>query len=409
MSRTDTPFRFHLLGLAHLPTQRRLSACAYTQKIIKLAAMLRALGHTVIFYGGEDSDPLGDEFVPVLTPAERRACYGDYDWRSEFFRHDGNDAAHQVFNRNAIAAIRTRQQPGDFLLCTMGTYHKPVADALAGIWVVEPGIGYEGVFSNFRVFESYAWMHYMYGQMRQTNGSWYDAVIPNYFDPADFPFQASKGDYALYLGRLVGRKGVDVAVQVTRALGLRLVIAGQGKLQNAAEGLDIRDHHVEFVGSVGPEARAALMGSARMLFAPTYYVEPFGGVAVEAQLCGTPVLTTDWGAFTETVVHGVTGYRCRTFDDFVWAAANVERLEPADCRRWAESNYSLGRIQRMYQEYFAKIADIGSAGWYELHPERTELDWLCKSFPVGCDSYSTTGADGLPIGVPIGAMFADAR
>jgi glycosyltransferase involved in cell wall biosynthesis len=214
----------------------------------------------------------------------------------------------------------------------------------------------------------------------------------------------------LFVGRLIGRKGVDVAVQVTRALGLRLVIAGQGKLQNAAEGLDIRDSHVEFVGSVGPEARAALMGGAHMLFAPTYYIEPFGNVAVEAQLCGTPVLTTDWGVFPETVVHGVTGYRCRTFDDFVWAATNVHRLNPAHCRQWAVENYSVQRVRWMYQEYFAKIADISRAGWYEPHPERTELDWLRKSFPVSWGSYSAAGAAAsLPIGVSASPMFADAR
>ncbi len=100
--------RFHLLGLAHLPTRREFSPCAYTQKVIKLARMLKMLGHEVLFYGGEGSEVACDEFVPVLSAEARRACYGDYDWRREFFRHDGNDAAHRAFNRNAIHAIRAR-------------------------------------------------------------------------------------------------------------------------------------------------------------------------------------------------------------------------------------------------------------------------------------------------------------
>lgn len=377
LSGKHTTLRFHLLGLAHLPTRREFSPCAYTQKVIKLARMLKTLGHEVLFYGGEGSEVACDEFVPVLSAEARRACYGDYDWRREFFRHDGNDAAHRTFNRNAIHAIRARQQPGDFLLCPMGTYQQPIADALDGMWVVEPGIGYEGIFAPYKVFESYAWMHYLYGRNGQSQGNWYDAVIPNYFDPDDFPFEPDKGDYALFIGRLIQSKGVEIAVQVTRELGMPLILAGQGD----PETLGIRDPHVVFVGSASPEQRALLMSEARLAFAPTYYVEPFGGVAVEAQLCGTPVLTTDWGAFSETVLHGVTGYRCRTFDDFLWAAAHIERIRPHDCREWALQNFGMDRVQWMFQEYFSKIADLDGAGWYERRPARQDLDWLHRCYP----------------------------
>ncbi len=376
------PMRFHLLGLPHIPTSRMYQNCAYTQKIVKLGQMLTEIGADVTFYGGEHSTVMCREFVPVLSNAERVACYGEYDWQHKFFREgDGEDAAHRAFNSNAIREIGTRKQAGDFLLCPMGLHDKPIADAVgAEIHIVESGIGYEGIFSDRRVFESYAWMHHLYGRTGQTDGGWYDAVIPNCFDPADFPYQETKGDYVLFIGRLIRRKGLDIAEQVTRALGLDLIVAGQGTLVNPDEGLDITGAHVRHVGSVGVDERARLMGGAKCVMAPTYYLEPFGGVAVEAQLCGTPVVTSDWGAFPETVRHGVTGYRCRTFEQFTWAVNNADTLEPEHCRDWAVNNYSLSRVATMYDEYFRMLSDIrGGGGWYERHDNRAQMDWLRKA------------------------------
>lgn len=372
-------WRFHLLGLAHIPTSAEVSCCAYSQKIRKLARMLGSLGHEVIFYGAEGSQVECSEFVPVISDEQRVKVVGDYDWRTEFFRQDSSDFAHQLFNAGAIVAINARKQPTDFVLATMGLAHKPITDAVGLPRTIESGIGYEGIYAQFRVFESYAWMHYLYGKTGVKDGVWYDAVIPNFFDTAEFPVGRQNGGYCLYLGRLIKRKGLEVAVQATREAGCTLVVAGQGSLRGAE--LNISAEHVTHVGSVGPAERARLLGGARAVLMPTYYLEPFGGVAVEAQLCGTPVITSDWGAFPETVLHGVTGWRCRTLDDFVWAIRHAPDLHRRRIRKWAERNYSLSRVAAMYQEYFGKIADLAGRGWYEVHRGRRELDWL-KRFTV---------------------------
>ena len=378
-----TKFRFHLLGLAHLPSSREFMPCAFTQKAIKLSAMLKALGHEVTFYGVEGSDVDCTEFVEVSSLELLQRVYGDYDWRTEYFKHDPRDEAHRTFNENAIREIKARQRDDhEFLLCTMGNYQQPIANALEQIKVVESGVGYRGIFANFKVFETYAWMHYMYGVRGQGDGAWYDCVIPNYFDPLDFPLETNpKGDYALYIGRLVGRKGLQVAVEVTKRMGMRLLVAGQGWLVNPAEGLDITEPHVTHLGTVDPLTRASLMGNAYVTFAPTYYVGPFEGVAVEAQMCGCPVLSTDWGAFTETIIHGVTGYRCRTLEQFLWAFKAAGSLSRADCSKWATDNFSMERVGRMYHEYFSMLRDLDGKGWYEERPGREELDWLTKVYP----------------------------
>ncbi|HOJ76866.1 MAG TPA: glycosyltransferase [Bacillota bacterium] len=373
--------RFHLLGLAHLATNRTNSACAYTQKVLKLAKIIKNYDHTLYFYGVEGSDVICDESITVSSQDILVRCYGDYDKSKEFFKHNPFDLAHRTFNQNAIKAINERKQTQDVLLCPMGNYQKPIADAVE-LLTVESGIGYTGVFSNYRIFESYAWMHYIYGLLNQSDGSWYDAVIPNYFDINDFPFKAEKEDFLLYFGRIIHRKGVQVASDVAKATGNQLYIVGQGSLDDPAEGLQLgSEKHIKYFPAVGPEERAWFLGNAKAVLMPTYYLEPFGGVNVEAQLCGTPVITSDWGAFPETVLHGVTGYRCRTFEEFCWAVKNIHRIKPEDCRKWAETNYSIERIGRMYEEYFQRINNLFQKGWYQPNEDRQDLEWLNRYYP----------------------------
>ena len=262
----------------------------------------------------------------------------------------------------------------------MGLYQKPIADAV-GLLTVESGIGYTGVFADFKVFESYAWMHYVYGLNNIADGIWYDAVIPNFFEVSDFPFKKDKEDYLLYFGRIINRKGVKTASDIAKMTGNELYVVGQGELDNPNEGLFLSgEKHIHYMSAVESERRGELLQNAKAVLMPTYYIEPFGGVNVEAQLCGTPVITTDWGAFPETVLHGVTGYRCRTFEEFCWAVNNIESISPENCRKWAAENFSTERVGKMYEEYFQRIAGLFDYGWYRKNEERDELDWLKKYY-----------------------------
>ena len=376
-------FRFHILGLPHTVTNPEYTACAYTQKVLKFGKMMRARGHYIIHYGHEDSVLDCDEHVTVTTNQDLKIAYGDYDWRKNFFKFDVNDHAYQTFYRNAIQEVGKRKQPYDFILPFWGAGVRPVCDAHPDLICVEPGIGYAGgQWSKWRIYESYAIRAAIGGAQSVSNcqEDWYHAVIPNYFDPDEFTYQEKKDDYFLYLGRVYPGKGADIAWQVCEKIGARLLYAGQGKLSdfNYAE----IPGQIEHVGYADQTQRRLLMAGARGFFLGSMYCEPFGGASIEALFSGTPILTTDWGSHAENNLHGITGYRCRTFDHWCWAAKNISNIKPSDCRDWALKNFSLDRVAEMYEEYFQMVYDVhAGAGWYQQHPDRTNLDWLRKYYP----------------------------
>ena len=340
--------------------------------------MMRALGHYVIHYGHEDSVLDCDEHVTIVTNKDLEISYGSHDWRTQFFKFDMQDHVYQTFFRNGIIEVAKRKQHNDFILPFWGSGGRPICDAHQDMICVEPGIGYAGGhWARWKIFESYAIYHAYCGlsAVGECKQDWYDAVIPNYFDPDDFEYKQDKEDYFLFLGRVYGGKGVGIAVETTKTIGAKLIIAGQNPDNEKFP------EHVDFVGYADVEKRKRLMSNAKGAFIPSQYVEPFGGVQIELLLSGTPTITTDWGSFAENNLHGITGYRCRTFDHFVWAAENIATIKPSNCRKWAE-NFTLNKVAPMYEEYFENVMNVQTGnGWYERKPSRTDLNWLKKEYP----------------------------
>lgn len=355
--------RFHVVALPHTQvSSERFPACAFNEKVRKFCIMMRSLGHTVYLYAGDQSDPVATEEIVCITEDERVACLNGKHYTQASF---DQQLPHWVkFNCTVIGEIQKRIEPRDFICIIGGWSHKPIADAFPNHMTVEFGIGYPASFSPYRVFESYAVMNIHYGQENRpgaADGAFFHDVIPSYFEPEKFPLVEHKSDYFLYVGRLEERKGWCIAQQVCERLNKKLIVAGPGQFAG----------YGTYVGEVGPNQRGELMSNAQALFVPTLYIGPFESVHAEAMLCGTPVLTTDWGVFPETVINGFNGYRCRMLQEFVEGAEASLNLDHKAIHDFAMERFSMDKVRFQYDTYFRRLMTLWDDGFNSLRWSKT--------------------------------------
>ena len=259
-----------------------------------------------------------------------------------------------------------------------GIGQKPITDAFPDLIAIEPGIGYvDAAYTDIRIYESNMMMTLQAGlDNNHLEPSFYRVVIPPFFDLENFEYNwrdRTKGEdrYFAFLGRIGDHKGVNIAIDVCKKLGVKLKIAGQ---PCGYYGDYKWPDCVEYVGHCNIEQRKELFKNAMGTFVASRYMEPFGYVQVESLLCGTPIITTDWGAFPEVNIQGVTGYRCHTFDDFLNAAMHLMNgdIDYIDCRKHGE-DYSFKKIAPLYEKFFSDVHNLySSEGWYTINKDTEE-------------------------------------
>ena len=367
-------YRLHVLGVPHTRTTVEHATCSITQKVRLFCKMMHRRGHVIYHYGTEGSNPECTENITVVSNETWSRVYGHVDIHSDMPFNEQDDVYNE-FRTRAIAEIEKRKKPGDIILPFWGCDHREICEAHPDLITIEPGIGYAGSFADIRAYESYGWMNCQLNEYDEPK--WYHRIIPPFFDIDDFnpsiPYaERIKNPYFVYLGRITFLKGVTVAMDACKAIGAKLIVAGHP--HEEFENYDWPSH-VEFIGAVGIEERKHLLEGAIGTYMPSLYCEPFGYVQVESMLSGTPVITPDWGSFPETNINGLTGYRCRTFADFVHAGQNCldGKIDRMACRQWGE-RYSFDNIAPKYEKFFQDVSNLsnGSEGWYAIRHETEE-------------------------------------
>lgn len=116
------------------------------------------------------------------------------------------------------------------------------------------------------------------------------------------PGKIVKKDYYLIVSRLVGGKGLEMAIEAAQASGIKLKVAGE----TAGWARINIPPNIECLGRVTEERKVKLMTEAKAFLALAAD-EDFGITPVESMLCGTPVIAFNGGGYKETVVDGKTG------------------------------------------------------------------------------------------------------
>lgn len=159
----------------------------------------------------------------------------------------------------------------------------------------------------------------------------YPPVEVDRFEPAP-----SHEDFYLVVSRLIPYKRVDLAVQACSALGLPLVVAGDGRDRERLEAM--AGPSVEFRGRVPDDELKYLMAHCKGFIFPG--LEDFGIAPVEAQAAGRPVIAYRGGGALDTVIQGETGvfFDEQTVDSLGEALRRFEEMtfSPAACRANAE-------------------------------------------------------------------------
>lgn len=188
------------------------------------------------------------------------------------------------------------------------------------------------------------------------------------------------GPYALFVGRIVGYKGIDVLVEAAKNLNQKVVIVGEGperpRLEQKVKSLGLEEK-VIFLGKVMDDNLfVGLYHGCEMLVLPSVTPnENFGVVQLEAMACGKPVVTTNLKSGVPAV--GLKGKTCLI-------------VEPGDPLQLASSMTMIFNNKELKQT----LGRAGRARFEELYTWKEMINKQISSYRRTCELYEIVSKHG---------------
>jgi glycosyltransferase involved in cell wall biosynthesis len=188
------------------------------------------------------------------------------------------------------------------------------------------------------------------------------SVVHHGLPVEEYPFNEDGGDYLAFVGRFSPEKGVHIALEASRKLGIPIKI-GARMPNNDVD----REYYktkvkplmdsslVEYVGELGDNGKQELLKNAKATVIPTSWPEPFGLVTIESLCCGTPVIAYPLGGTKEIVKEGEVGYAVENISEIVEAVKKIDKIDRSYCRSYVEKNFSSSRMADNYEKVYRKL------------------------------------------------------
>ena len=380
----NNKIRLHIPAVPYTITRDEYSHDAFTGKVKRFSPMMRSRGFEVYHYGVETSESGANKDIQLLTKEEwtklriESLIFLEPQLTLEEAEKKNNDPTMIIshlsnwntpltveFNKRLLNKLKEnyRSNQTDIICIPLSrTYHDAISslDAIK----IEIGIGYSGSYLDFRVFESYSWMSHDLGRDKK-NPQNYWFVIPHFFNINDFKLCLNPTPLKVgFMARLVSTKGCGVIVEIAKKFPhVQFVLCGSGDPNPF-----LQYPNIVYKPPIHGNERSDYLGSCIALLSPTTYLEPFGCAQVEAQLCGTPVICSDWGGMVETVEQYKTGLLCHTLADYCYGIQMA--IDGAFDRQYirdrATKLYDMYTLANKYEYVFKTVLDVfkPNKGWY---------------------------------------------
>lgn len=209
----------------------------------------------------------------------------------------------------------------------------------------------------------------------------YIATIPIGIDLGPYEFNDRGGEYLLVVGGIHPEKGTGEALDIARETSRKLILSGpiedEDYFRSHVEPL-LHGDRIIYVGNVEREEYVSLLGEAYALLIPAGSDPAFGLSAMEANACGTPVISFPDGSTAEVVQEGVNGLLAAGVREAVDAVARACEISRLDCREFAQYQFHRNRMVDDYLRVYSRILAKNQSeahrpwGYFEILSDRPD-------------------------------------